>query len=122
MNCPKCGSAMAEVTIGSGEDALTMGSCDRCSKRIWHQHGEVIDLREALGAIGDVAGNPQRRPRAVPRPAPAPPIGTTTALELLRAGLAPRHIVPALMKELSLDERSARIALAAAERSEPSLA
>ena len=117
MDCPSCGSGMAEVTIGSGEDALTMGSCDRCSKRFWHQHGEVIDLREALGAIGTVAASPAKRSQPAARPAP-PPIGTTTALELLRAGLAPRHIVPALMKELALDERGARAALAAAERSE----
>lgn len=116
MDCPTCATPMPEVTIGSDDDALTMGSCDRCSKRYWHQHGEIIDLRDALGAIGDrTGGQPRRQP--APPPAAAP-VGTTTAIELLRAGLAARHVVAALRKELGLDEGQARAALTAAESSQ----
>jgi hypothetical protein len=118
MNCPACGGAMPEVTIGTGDDALTMGSCDRCSKRYWHQHGEIIDLREALGAIGDRVPTPRRQPAP---PSGSSPVGTTSAVELLRAGLAGRHVIAALKRELGLDDRQALAALTAAEWSQLTL-
>ena len=111
MECPTCGSRTPEITIGSGDDAMTMGSCDRCSRRTWVQRGEVIDLRDVLTQAG---ATPARPSRPAPAEATSPPVGASSALELLRAGLSPRHVVAALQKELALDEPAARAAIAAA--------
>jgi hypothetical protein len=109
---------MPEITIGSGVDAMTMGSCDHCSRRTWYQHGEIIDLRDVLAQAANL---PARTP-ATPEPAPRPePVGTTSACELLRSGLAPRHVVAALRKELGLDEPAAVAALRAAGRASLSM-
>ena len=120
MQCPTCGADMPEITIGSGANAMTMGTCDRCSRRTWVQHGEVIDLRDVLTQAGAA---PRRRRASAPPPSPSPssPVGTSSAVELLRAGLTARHVVAALQKELALDERAARAALAAAERAHVSM-
>ena len=111
MECPTCGTRMPEITIGSGDDAMTMGSCDRCARRTWVQRGQVIDLRDVLAQAG---ATPSRPARPDPADAPSLPVGASSALELLRAGLSPRHVVAALKKELALDEPAARAAIAAA--------
>ena len=111
MECPTCGSRTPEITIGSGDDAMTMGSCVRCSRRTWVQRGQIIDLRDVLAQAGQT---PARPARPDPGEAPSAPVGASSALELLRAGLSPRHVVAALKKELALDEHAARAAIAAA--------
>ena len=104
MRCESCGAPVAAITIGSGIEALTMGSCEHCSTRVWRQHGEVIDLTDAIGVIRSMPSRP---------PGPAP-VGTTTARQLLQSGLPARRVAAALVDELGLDDRAAHAALAAA--------
>ena len=105
MRCESCGAPVAAITIGSGIEAITMGSCEHCSTRQWRRHGEVIDLTDAI----DMMRAMPSRPSAAP-----PPVGTTTARQLLQSGLPPRRVAAALVDELGLDDRAAHAALAAA--------
>ena len=104
MRCESCSAPVAAITIGSGIDAITMGSCEHCATRVWRKHGEVLDLTDAIDVM-----------RAMPsRPSAPPPVGTTTARQLLQSGLPPRRVAAALVEELGLDDRAAHAALAAA--------
>ena len=116
MKCPTCGGHAPHITLGTGDDAMTMVQCAQCSTRSWQQYGGVIDLREVLAQTSGEPPSSAAGRRVDERR--RHPVGFASAVELLRAGLTPRHVVSALVKELAIDERAARSALVAAQRSE----